>query len=128
MKSHSKEWITKAEGDLATAHRELRARKKPNYDAACFHAQQCVEKSLKAVLSEKNYPLLRTHDLEVLLDACLDLHPLWESLRSQCQLLTQYAIFYRYPGEDAVRQEAREAVIAAKVIFEEVVQSLADAC
>ncbi len=38
------EWVDKAEGDFTTALRELRARKSPNYDAACFHAQQCVEK------------------------------------------------------------------------------------
>jgi HEPN domain-containing protein len=46
------EWVDKAEGDYATALRELRARKQPNYDAACFHAQQCVEKYLKAYLQE----------------------------------------------------------------------------
>ena len=34
------EWIQKAEGDFATAGRELRARKDPNYDAACFHANR----------------------------------------------------------------------------------------
>jgi hypothetical protein len=34
------EWVAKAEGDYATAGRELRARRHPNYDAACFHAQQ----------------------------------------------------------------------------------------
>jgi HEPN domain-containing protein len=44
------EWVDKAEGDMATAKRELRARKQPNYDATCFHAQQCVEKYLKALL------------------------------------------------------------------------------
>jgi HEPN domain-containing protein len=38
------EWVSKAEGDYATARRELRARNKPNFDAVCFHAQQCVEK------------------------------------------------------------------------------------
>jgi HEPN domain-containing protein len=37
------EWIEKAEGDFATAQREQRARKMPNYDAVCFHAQQCAE-------------------------------------------------------------------------------------
>ena len=42
------EWIEKAEGDFTTAGRELRARKNPNYEAACFHAQQCAEKYLKA--------------------------------------------------------------------------------
>lgn len=38
------EWIAKAEGDFASAGREYRARRNPNYDAACFHAQQVAEK------------------------------------------------------------------------------------
>ena len=33
------EWINKAEGDFRTTQREYRARKWPNYDAVCFHAQ-----------------------------------------------------------------------------------------
>lgn len=47
MKLSAKEWIKKAEGDFQTALREERARKQPNYDAACFHAQQSIEKYLK---------------------------------------------------------------------------------
>lgn len=50
MQPLKNEWIIKAEGDFATAQREMRARKDPNYDAACFHAQQCAEKYLKALL------------------------------------------------------------------------------
>ena len=52
MQPLTSEWIQKAEGDLATARRELRARKSPNYDAASFHAQQCAEEYLKALLQE----------------------------------------------------------------------------
>ena len=44
MNSQVTEWVLKAEGDFLTAGRELRARKSPNYDAVCFHAQQCAEK------------------------------------------------------------------------------------
>jgi HEPN domain-containing protein len=33
------EWVGKAEGDFATAERELRVQTDPNYDAVCFHAQ-----------------------------------------------------------------------------------------
>ncbi|WP_088571030.1 HEPN domain-containing protein [Thermoflexus hugenholtzii] len=40
-------WIEKAEGDWRTSARELRARRHPNYDAACFHAQQAAEKYLQ---------------------------------------------------------------------------------
>ncbi len=54
MKPLTREWVEKAEGDFATARRELRARKDPNYDAACFHAQQCAEKYLKACLQEED--------------------------------------------------------------------------
>lgn len=50
------EWIDKAEGDFATAGREIRVRKLPNYDAVCYHAQQCAEKYLKALLQEANIP------------------------------------------------------------------------
>ena len=47
MKPLSLEWIEKAEGDFHSLECEVRARKHPNYDAACFHAQQCAEKYLK---------------------------------------------------------------------------------
>jgi hypothetical protein len=43
MKPLSNEWVDKSEGDFATANREVRVRKAPNYDAGCFHAQQCAE-------------------------------------------------------------------------------------
>ena len=63
MKPLTREWIGKAEGDLATVRREVQARKAPNYDAACFHAQQCIEKYLKARLQGVEIPFGRTHDL-----------------------------------------------------------------
>jgi len=44
MKTLAREWVKKAEGDFNTLLREVHARKAPNFDAACFHAQQCVEK------------------------------------------------------------------------------------
>lgn len=61
------EWIERAEGDLRTAEREMRARKGPNYDAACFHSQQCAEKYVKAFLVHCQIPFRPIHDLEVLL-------------------------------------------------------------
>lgn len=56
MKPETREWVEKAEGDFRTARRELLAPDSPNYDAACFHAQQCAEKYLKARLVEAGYP------------------------------------------------------------------------
>jgi HEPN domain-containing protein len=62
------EWVEKAEGDFHSAERELRARKDTNYDAVCFHAQQCAEKYLKAFLVQHQISFRPIHDLEVLLD------------------------------------------------------------
>jgi HEPN domain-containing protein len=114
MNGQIKEWITKADGDFISALREYRARKHPNYDSACFHAQQCIEKYLKAVLIKNRASVSKVHDLEILLDQCLAFHPLWEPLREDMQLLTQYAVQFRYPGESADREEARQAIEAMK--------------
>jgi HEPN domain-containing protein len=117
MNAQVKEWVFKADGDAASAMRELRARKHPNYDAACFHAQQCIEKYLKAVLISRRIPVEKIHDLEVLLDRCLEVYPLWEPMRDDLQMLTQYAVQFRYPGENADREEARKAVQAMQRIL-----------
>jgi HEPN domain-containing protein len=114
MNAQIKEWIEKADGDFASALREYRARNHPNYDSACFHAQQCIEKYLKAVLIKKRISFSKIHDLEVLLDLCLSAYPLWEPMREDMQLLTQYAVQFRYPGESADEEEARQAVAAMK--------------
>ena len=74
------EWVAKAEGDYASALREVRARKSPNYDAACFHTQQCVEKYLKGILQSENIPFTKTHDLCLLLDACIQQPSVVESV------------------------------------------------
>ncbi len=113
MNRLAREWIAKAEGDYATALRELRARKAPNYDAACFHAQQCIEKYLKGICQARDIGFARTHDLCSLLEAALSEFPLWESFRDDLELLTQYAVAFRYPGEMATKADARRAVNTA---------------
>ena len=102
--------MQKAEGDFATAARELRARKAPNFDAACFHAQQCAEKYLKARLQEAGLAFSRTHSLTALLDLVLQVEPLWEVFRLALATLSAYAVEFRYPGESADRGEAKDAV------------------
>lgn len=44
-----RQWIIKAENDLKICQHEL-GNSDPVTDAICFHAQQCVEKYLKAFL------------------------------------------------------------------------------
>lgn len=109
MKPITQEWIDKAEGDFATAQREINVQKMPNYDAVCFHAQQCIEKYLKACLQEENIAFTKTHDLSTLLDLFLPVQPTWISLRPVLDALTVYAVEFRYPGLSANQAIATQA-------------------
>jgi len=115
MKPMTREWAAKAEGDFATMERESRARKNPNYDALCFHAQQCAEKYLKARLSEAGIVFGKVHDLVALLEQALAVEPLWEVYRADLAALTDYAVSFRYPGESADRKAALEVRKRCKV-------------
>ena len=128
MKEIVAEWISKAEGDWAVAEREWRARKRPNYDAVCFHAQQCVEKYLKGMLHLHGIPFAKTHDLAVLLKACLAVHPLWAANRDDMERLSQYAVGSRYPGESCTREKAKLAIGAMKRKRAEVREALGLSC
>ncbi|MDT7778696.1 MAG: hypothetical protein QOC99_1208 [Acidobacteriota bacterium] len=104
------EWITKAEGDFMTAERELAVALNPNYDAVCFHAQQCAEKYLKARLQEAGMQFGKTHDLTVLLNLLLPIEPGWGALLSDLQTLSTFAVAYRYPGDSADARDATDSM------------------
>lgn len=113
MKQIAREWVKKAEGDYKIALREMRT-KNPVYDAVCFHAQQCLEKYFKAILSEKEIVFPRTHDLAALLKLSLSIAPGLESHVAELSELTAFAVAYRYPGEESTEREALEAVATMK--------------
>ena len=103
------EWTQKAEGDYASAQ-WLQQAPNPTHDAICFHAQQCIEKYLKAWLQEANLPFPRTHDLEELLDLIVQTIPDWHSWRADFQVLTAHAVDFRYPGKSATASDTLHAM------------------
>jgi HEPN domain-containing protein len=96
--------------DWISAQREYRACQRPNYDAACFHAQQCAEKYLKARLEEAAIAFGRTHNLISLLTLVLPVEPTWTVLQPHLTALNIYAVAFRYPGSSATRSNAANAV------------------
>ena len=54
--------------------------------------------------------MIKTHNLSRLLDLLLPVEPTWDTLRPYLLALTIYAINFRYPGDSANKEEAREAV------------------
>ncbi len=107
MRALTKEWVDKAEADFLTACREARVRKAPNYDAVCFHCQQCIEKYLKAFLQKRGQRFRRIHDLIELLGLCLPYDASFELHRDLFKDLNGYAVNIRYPGESATREMMR---------------------
>jgi HEPN domain-containing protein len=112
MKNHTAEWVAKAEGDWLTAGRE-KAALPPNRDATVFHAQQCAEKYLKAVLVENEISFPKTHDLEILLDLLAVVNPHWEKLRESAAWLSSLGIEVRYPGRLADDLDAEGSIVRA---------------
>ena len=110
MKGTAKEWIDKAEADFSTAARELKAVESPNFDAVCFHAQQCVEKLMKALLIHLGIVPPRTHDLTELDRLLAPVCPQWSWSVQDLRFLTRAAVDFRYPGESADREEATESL------------------
>jgi HEPN domain-containing protein len=101
MNRLAKECVEKSDADLATAKRELAATTNPNHDAVCFHAQQCLEKLMKAVLAENGAPFPKTHDLIVLEPLVKQVAGFWTCDRNDLLVLAPAAVDYRYPGFSA---------------------------
>jgi len=118
-----KEWMLKAEGDFTVACREMRARKSPSYDAVCFHCQQCVEKLMKALLIHRGVVPPKTHMLLTLDDLLRPVCSEWSWPSEDLRFLSQAAVFLRYPGETAEKEEAKDALTITKKI-RQLLQSL----
>ena len=113
MNDTIKEWIAKSEEDYATAKREIAVTEFPSYSVICFHAQQCVEKLMKALLIKFGQVPPRTHHLVVLHTQLKPVCPDWEASLEDLQFLTRAGMDFRYPGEPAEFPDAEEALLIA---------------
>ena len=93
-----KEWVFYAEEDLRNAEHTLTLKEDCPFSTICFHAQQTIEKYIKAFLTLHAIPFARTHDIENLMHQLPAEIQLPLSVVEQ-RLLTDYASVSRYPGE-----------------------------
>jgi HEPN domain-containing protein len=117
-------WVYKAEEDYRAALTLVRKRKDPVPDNVCFSAQQCVEKYLKTYLVYHRRKFPKTHDLVELLKIALLVDPLLEVIRANLRELLPYAVAFRYPGEEATREDSQRAVLAMKSVRDVIRQRL----
>ena len=111
-----RQWVDHAERDLTNARHTLTmADEDCPFDTVCFHAQQCAEKYLKALLTLQSVPFPKVHDLREIV-ALIPSGLLSRVDDLELERLTPYAVETRYPGfrDDFTREEAQEAVEAAE--------------
>jgi HEPN domain-containing protein len=106
------EWIAYAKEDLAFARHGL-TMPKPASRSIAFHAQQCVEKALKAYLVYHGIDFPFTHNISRLLELAGELTSWLEDLK-EAEELTPFATTLRYPGE-TLRVSEREAIRAVNI-------------
>ena len=109
-------WIRKAENDLRTCETMISV-EPPVADTACFHAQQCVEKCLKAFLTAADRHVEKTHSLPRLVELCGEIDPGFEEMENTAIELTGYAVTGRYP-DDYREIPIEEAQAAARMAAE----------
>lgn len=96
MKKVSEEWLKAARDDLGVM--EKISSDEHLTHMVAFHAQQCIEKTLKAVVEEYAITALKIHNLERLFDLVrpmvkIDVDPIL------VEMLDKLYIDARYPGD-----------------------------
>src|SRR5262245_25332175 len=86
----------------------------------CFHAQQTVEKSLKAVLVQRGVAFPYTHDLARLITLVQSAGLPWPEALDAAATLTVYAAGSRYPGPggEIFEAEYRQATALAQRVLD----------
>lgn len=96
MKPITHEWLTRATEDLAAAQMLI---SRPDLtNVVAFHAQQAVEKALKAVIEELDLGFVRTHNLTRLYELVRSHYPVIGDIDMLDRLDAVY-IEARYPGD-----------------------------
>jgi len=117
MESNYLDWIAKAESDWKI----VKLVTKNNFDPAdllCFHCHQVAEKYLKAFMSFKNIPTVKTHDLLKLQKLILGEDATFFEFSEDFNTLNDYGITPKYPDEfyNPTEEECEKAVKLAKGI------------
>jgi HEPN domain-containing protein len=107
---------------LELADRDIVAFNKMKLDAdihintTCFHAQQGIEKCLKAVLVLNSVAFRKTHDLDELVDLLISnkvVHPFSETTLS---VMNPYAVLLRYEDAEFAGVSPTEADKIVKLV------------
>ena len=118
------QWVQKAENDLRNAEHTFKMPlEECPLDTVCFHAQQSVEKYVKALLTYLATDFPKTHDIGELFELLPVKYRPDLGIHEQ-EKLSLYATDSRYPGleesleESLPQSEAAEALLIARKVRE----------
>ena len=92
-----KNWIFRANEDISVIENLFKSDPELYASSICFHAQQAVEKFLKAFLVFNNTDFPKTHDLEFLLFECQKIDQ--SGFDFDFGSLTDFGVSVRYPDD-----------------------------
>ena len=117
-KNNIMRWKRLAEMDLATAHHMFKTFHPIPLEIVCFHSQQAAEKMLKCYLISQKIEPPRTHDMQVLLEMCIDFENGFNDIYKEAATLTNYAVRLRYPAElGLMEKDAVNAIESADKVM-----------
>ncbi|KYH32986.1 HEPN domain-containing protein [Neomoorella mulderi] len=124
-KQEALKWLKKAKGDLRVARLAFTDREGPEYGVACYLAQQCAEKSLKAFLISTGIEFAYKHDLEYLIELFPD-EDKAAFAGIELEWLSDWVTEGRYPGDwpEATHEDAKKAIAMAEAIYNNIVEAL----
>lgn len=124
----TREWLVKAQRDLAAAELVLRADPALS-SVAALHAQQAFEKALKGLLTWRDHPFGKTLDLVPLVRQCEEVDAHFSQWRETARSLNPYALDSRYPGPllEPSPEQATEALRRARQAVQFVLARLPEA-
>jgi len=111
LRDYIEKWLFRAGEDISVIDRLMESDPNAYASSICFHAQQAVEKYLKAFLAYKQMDFPRTHDVDYLLRECQ---------RRTCgflegidlKSLTDFGVSVRYPDDFYVPDPSETAYYA----------------
>jgi len=117
----AKHWVELGEEDLRVAKYSLTMSSNVPYRIIAFHAQQCAEKYIKALLVLLNIDFPYTHDIEKLLKMIPEKFNIMPQMMNAGDL-TDYAVAKRYPDyyEKLSEEQALNALKLAEMIKEKI--------
>lgn len=112
MKELTKQWLDFALDDLKMIRVALEDASLSNMIA--FHAEQCVEKCLKAIIEENNIEFLQIHDLSRLF-ARIEKLVLFEFDKEVFLMLSEVYTSSRYPSELGLLPNSKSSIKDAEL-------------